>query len=577
MPDFRCILDPNIDSELLYREQPVDPIHPIHIHLGGLFNSFYPYDWLEIAGSKSFKINIVGAIQGTTISIFLHTPKAPLQIIKQQDATLADEEIELTLTDFFPKPGQRLTCQIESSRPIDLESVSWTAISNSVREVKLGIVICTYNNEARLKQNIQQLIASETWAEDKPILILINNGEIKDESWFPDKRFYKFDQENLGGSGGFGRGIYETVYGTLKDEGITHIILMDDDVCFHPEIIGSAAAFHKKSRQPVVIGGSMLKLDDPTWLHEAGSHLNSIHGIATSTDIPIGLIEKTEALDYLGKATQYDYNAWWFCSLPTDAVRAVGLPLPLFLHGDDIEYGIRLKANGFPTYCPGGISLWHESFEGKRLTWMRYFDCRNGLIRLTTHSDNTKNEVITEVHRLFQRFIMKNDYGACAMVIDAYKDFCSGPKILYHKDFSNQINQLNQLYSKYMYSLVESDYTRTINDTSAKKANKLLKWLKKLTVNMAYLKGKSHTLLITKNTRYEWWVVPYYADIIVVNKGENFFFPRDYKTARKLRVELKEITNQHSDNLDQTINRWRDHMELFTSPDFWAKYLYSSK
>lgn len=128
-----------------------------------------------------------------------------------------------------------------------------------------------------------------------------------------------------------------------------------------------------------------------------------------------------------------------------------------------------------------------------------------------------------------------------------------------------------------MYSLVESDYTRTINDTSAKKANKLLKWLKKLTVNMAYLKGKSHTLLITKNTRYEWWVVPYYADIIVVNKGENFFFPRDYKTARKLRVELKEITNQHSDNLDQTINRWRDHMELFTSPDFWAKYLYSSK
>ena len=137
------------------------------------------------------------------------------------------------------------------------------------RRVKLGIVICTYNNEARLKQNIQGLIASKVWHEEKPILALANNGTIEDESWLPQERFIKFDQKNLGGAGGFGRGIYEVVYGQLKERDITHILLMDDDVKFHPEVISRAIAFHKKSQQPVVIGGSMLKLEDPTFLHEA--------------------------------------------------------------------------------------------------------------------------------------------------------------------------------------------------------------------------------------------------------------------------------------------------------------------
>ncbi len=85
-----------------------------------------------------------------------------------------------------------------------------------------------------------------------------------------------------------------------------------------------------------------------------------------------GLLSETDALNQLGRAKSYDYNAWWFCSFHVEAVRKVGLPLPLFIHGNDIEYGMRLKEHGYPVYCPGGISLWHQSFENKRLTWIRY-------------------------------------------------------------------------------------------------------------------------------------------------------------------------------------------------------------
>ena len=268
MADWHCILNSEIDGKALYYESPIVSDYAEHLHLGGLYNSLYPYDWLKITGSRSFRCEIKGLARESSVSIFLHSPNAPAKVIKQVGSALADETIEISLSDLNPEPGQRLTCQIENASSTALSSVSWTANTNNDHRVKLGIVICTYNNEARLKQNIQELVASKVWYEEKPILAVANNGIIEDESWLPQERFIKFDQKNLGGAGGFGRGIYEVVHGQLKDQGITHILLMDDDVEFHPEVISRAIAFHKKVQRPSVIGGSMLKLEDPTFLKQ---------------------------------------------------------------------------------------------------------------------------------------------------------------------------------------------------------------------------------------------------------------------------------------------------------------------
>jgi len=587
MADFHCILDPAIDGKMLYQEDPLESTYPVHLHLGGLYNSFYPYDWLKITGAASFRIKIRGTAEEAKVSIFLHTPDALPQLIKQLDVSLTHEEVELELDELSPIPGQRLTCQIESVSAIELEAVSWTAMASNDNKVKLGIVICTYDNEKRVRKNIEQLVASETWEKEKPILILVNNGTIEDDSWFPQERSYKIDQKNLGGSGGFGRGIYEVVYGQAKDLGITHILLMDDDVQFYPETIGRAIAFHRKARKPVVIGGSMLKLDDPTWLHEAGANvtwvhearanLRSIRKIGISTEVPVGPIEKTGALDFLGRAAQYDYNAWWFCSFPVDAVKAIGMPLPLFIHGDDIEYGTRLKANGFPTYCPGGISLWHESFENKHLTWIRYFDIRNALIRFSMDKSKTGKQLIVEINRKFSGFMMKNDYGACALAIEAYRDFCSGPETLEPNDFSHQIGRLNEILAEYTMPLPTRNYRKSITDTPGRQTSLWIKFLKYITANMAYRRGRTQTLWTTKSTRYAWWNVPFYADIIVENMGGEIFFPRDHKIARELRATLRGVTHNHGDRLDSIMEDWRNSMPLFSSPGFWETYCKAPK
>ena len=51
------------------------------------------------------------------------------------------------------------------------------------------------------------------------------------------------------------------------------------------------------------------------------------------------------------------YNGWWFFAFPLAAVDRVGLPLPLFIRGDDVEYGLRLLGPGCRRRGPRGGSV----------------------------------------------------------------------------------------------------------------------------------------------------------------------------------------------------------------------------
>lgn len=573
MADFRCILKPIIHGELLYFEKPVSPVLDEAIHLGGLFNSFYPYDWQKITGSRSFNLKIKGTISHARVTVFLHIPTKGAVAITSVTLAGSQTQLDLDIAKFSPRPGHRLTCQIESLENFDLESVSWSAETEIQKSVNLGIIICTHNNEQRLKRNVERLVSSELWNRESPTLIVVNNGTLNDQSWFPEERFCKFDQQNLGGSGGFGRGIYEVVHGSLSDMGISHVLLMDDDVEFYPEIISRAIAFHRKSSQPVVIGGSMLKLEDPTWLHEAGGNVNATTRIGTSTDIPTGPIENTHALGYLGRAAQYDYNAWWFCSFPVSAVDKVGMPLPIFIHGDDIEYGIRLKAHGCKVFCPGGIALWHDSFENKHLTWIRYFDFRNALIRLTLHHDNPPKVLLTQLNRLCQRALIRNDYGSYIMSIKAFEDFCKGPKILSHTDFSAQIKSLDDLYHDFANSDSSGRYRFSNAELICQKERKFKTSLRYIVANLHSIPIPSFRHFATNNTRFPWTDVPYFSDITVnLADGQQIHYRRDLSKCKSLNKRKRNALKANTKLLPTVMAEWRKEFSSLCSESFWSSY-----
>ena len=72
-----------------------------------------------------------------------------------------------------------------------------------------------------------------------------------------------------------------------------------------------------------------------------------------------------------------EFNAWWYCCFPLKVVREDNLPLPIFIRGDDLEYGLR---NMKTLILLNGICVWHEPFENKYSSYLEYYIVRNQLI-----------------------------------------------------------------------------------------------------------------------------------------------------------------------------------------------------
>jgi len=66
------------------------------------------------------------------------------------------------------------------------------------------------------------------------------------------------------------------------------------------------------------------------------------------------------------------FNGWWMFGFPKRWVERVGMPLPCFIRGDDIEFGMRLHEAGLPTVPLPGVAVWHEPFYlklGQKKLW----------------------------------------------------------------------------------------------------------------------------------------------------------------------------------------------------------------
>ncbi|RAZ20198.1 glycosyltransferase family 2 protein, partial [Klebsiella oxytoca] len=65
-----------------------------------------------------------------------------------------------------------------------------------------------------------------------------------------------------------------------------------------------------------------------------------------------------------------------------ELVRKDNLPLPIFIRGDDLEYGLR---NMKTLILMNGICVWHEPFENKYSSFLAYYVIRNRLIDNAYH------------------------------------------------------------------------------------------------------------------------------------------------------------------------------------------------
>ena len=275
---------------------------------------------------------------------------------------------------------------------------------SALRDVKIGITICTFKREKYLQSNLDKF---EKLIERNPnvSVMVIDNGQTLEEK--NSGAIQIMHNKNFGGSGGFTRGLIEQVNRNKN----THVILSDDDTVTELSSFDRLYSFLrglKPDYHENFFGGAMLRLDKKTEQFENTAYWKKIRLCAFGRGFDLTDKKILCKNEYPTKDINA-YAAWWFCCMPLDEVRKNGYPIPVFIKGDDMEYGIR---HGKDFLTMNGVGVWHETFANKDSFTTKFLNDRNMLIIQHLTKGYGKFEfVFTLIGRIGRR-ILKLDFDA---------------------------------------------------------------------------------------------------------------------------------------------------------------------
>ncbi len=315
---------------------------------------------------------------------------------------------------------------------LEVDDVRWSvAAPQALRPTAL--VMCTYN---RADDCVYTLQVFTTDAEARLMVdavYVVDQGEdtVDSRAAFveiaaalgPSLHYRR--QANLGGAGGFTRGLYEVA--AVEGARRTNVLFMDDDILLEPDVVVRLTAFANRTVEPVIVGAQMLHLLHPEKLH-VGAETADFRQIEPGLAVPDALdkVDITEELQEI--RVDAEYNAWWCCLIPSEIVDDIGYPMPFFFQWDDVEFGYRARSRGHATVTVPGAGVWHQDFDWKdEDDWSRYFTLRNALMIDALHGDFDPSASARVAGRWIAECLVSMRYGEAATLIRAVEDFLRGP------------------------------------------------------------------------------------------------------------------------------------------------------
>ncbi|MDE5699665.1 MAG: hypothetical protein K2I96_20020 [Lachnospiraceae bacterium] len=304
------------------------------------------------------------------------------------------------------------------------------------REITIALNICTYKREKYLMRNLELLRKSFLENESSALyghlqVFITDNGNTLPIETLRSESVHICYNPNVGGAGGFARGLIE-IEKVKQQKNVTHVIFMDDDVEILPEgLIRTYTMLRclKEQYGAAFIAGAMLRLDEKYIQHENGAVWNGGMCQFANRGIDLRRFSNVVLNDV---ETKRDYAAWWYCCIPAENVRSDNLPIPVFIHEDDVEYSLR-NARGIITM--NGIAVWHPVAANKRMSSNEYYNLRNMLIVNARYCPGYggKRLAKTMAVRLLMA-LLRYRYRDMHLLYQALVDFCRGPEWLLQVD-----------------------------------------------------------------------------------------------------------------------------------------------
>ena len=304
-------------------------------------------------------------------------------------------------------------------------------------------IITTFNRQEFLIPNLRKL---KSISHILPHVIAVDNGRnlVVDENEFPKSFLTIIPNDNLGGTGGFARGMIEA-----KNRGFSHMFIMDDDITLIPEVVEKSLSLIsslKQEHRDDWLGFSMLPLSKPTTQFELGTNWNGIKMMINKHNFDVSKVDNLFKNQVNNK---YNYSAWWSLIMPVSVLEKYGYPYPFFIKFDDIEYGLRRKKEEI--ILTNGFAVWHEDFDKKYNPYLEYYLMRNSFVTNALWVKHPRSKAAL-------RFLWKNvkayfllrhiEMNLMNIGVD---DFLAGPEFFLGLDIEENNKKIRNLASKKVY------------------------------------------------------------------------------------------------------------------------------
>lgn len=475
------------------------------------------------------------------------------------------------------------------------------------KPVRIAAVVCTFKREEYVLRNLTSVLRFLEKPENAALKLcywLIDNGRSLSSHAEISRLAAKYPDvvriipnSNVGGAGGFTRGMMEAIE-EKEGLGLTHVQMMDDDAILDPELFVRAYGFlgmRKDEWADITLDGSLLREDFPYLQQAAGEWFE---GFRVQNDFPLADLRdrKVCTASYMCEAMHehIPYSGWWCCCMSLNVVRADNLPIPLFLHHDDIEFGLRNQKAGIVFL--NGFGVWHKGFELTFPGVNTYYDVRNTLItKALTEPDAGQKEILKWVWKPITADVIEFRYGEMRLAYQAFYDFCRGPQWLYQTD-AEKLN--SQLREQVKLEPVESLKEKLTEEEYEKIREYIEQYRASYGIHSIqhYLSAERRRCGFLKIATFNGWLLPGSKKLIALSPVESPF-----EAFRRKRVILFEpftgkavLAKKEWKELGQAfklyLNTWkllkgyhsaveeyRSDMGKFTCMDAWKKYLSGDK
>ncbi|MBJ8346204.1 glycosyltransferase [Antrihabitans sp. YC2-6] len=468
---------------------------------------------------------------------------------------------------------------------VGISNLEWTVDApDHVRPV--AIAICTFNRADDCANTVAALASDPTVLASIDAVFVVDQGTdlVRDREVYQataatlgDKLRY-IQQPNLGGAGGFTRGLYEV---SLVNEH-ADVILMDDDILCEPETVLRLNAFANMTVEPTLVGAQMMFLLNPDYLNVGAEYVN-LNELTHGQKVPKALRNTSMLTRKQERRVDAGYNAWWTCLIPAEVTAKIGLPLPIFFQWDDVEYGVRAREAGFVTVTLPNAAVWHADFYWKDFDdWARYFSTRNSLIVGSLHTELDGKALSKTFFRQLSEHLVAMQYGLVHTTLQGIEDFLEGPKILADGGIE-AMAEIRRTRAEYPETIKHEAATAPVPSAHmhTRRASGEPSHMKLILIKRAigqWFGRTQHGLIGVTREDAHWWHVSLFDHVVVTDASQSGvrIRQRDKATARALLLRTVKVLRRLRTELPEVSRAYREAVPALTSRENWDR-LYGGK